>query len=55
MFELIQRCMSLMIYMTEETMAKYLDKDGVDRGEAFLAIKAASMLVPGEDNDFRQK
>ncbi len=55
MFQLIQRCMSLLIYMTEEECAQYLDGKDQDRGEAFLAIKAAGILLRGEGVQCKSK
>ena len=48
MYELIRRAMSALSVMDEETFAQILEDKGVDRGEAFLAIKAATCILQGE-------
>lgn len=44
MQELINRAKSLLIYMSEEEVAIYLREKNVEDSDAFLAIKAASLL-----------
>ena len=42
---LFDRAMNLMGFMDEQEAAAHLVSEGVDGGEAFLAVKAASMLL----------
>ena len=44
MDKLINRVRAMMAFATETEIAIRLDDDGVDRGDAFLAIKAAAIL-----------
>ena len=45
MYDLIMRCMKLLMYLDEEECAHHLDGFGEDPGKAFLAIKAAGILI----------
>jgi len=42
---LFHRAVKLMSFMDEKEAATYLVDEGVDGGEAFLAVKAASMIL----------
>lgn len=42
---LFDRAAKLMGFMDEKEAATYLVDEGVDGGEAFLAVKAATMLL----------
>lgn len=42
---LFDRAVKLMSFMGEKDAAVHLVDEGVDGGEAFLAVKAASMLL----------